>query len=219
MVRGADPERRRRVATVLLALGVVLAAVTVRTVVSGTAARDHGMERLAAGDEAGAAMFLREAVSWYLPVAWWREEAIEGLWSLHERQVAQGRLSDAVSTLSALRGGLFAARSLVHPDGDWLVRVDAALAPLLARWEAEAASVEGRAAPGTASAREAAFAATLSRETRPSRGFGLLAVLGFALWVGATWTGLGSPQGAPRWRWLGAGVLGLLAFLAGVAFA
>lgn len=212
------PERRRRVLTALAALALVVGAVSVRTVVSGTRALERGQERVAAGDETGAAMFLREAVSWYLPLAWWREDAIEGLWTLQARQAEQGRLPDAVSTLNALRGGLFAARSVIHPDGDWLARVDAALAPLLARWEAESASTERRASPGPLSEREAEFAAILARPTRPSRGFGSLAVVGFIAWVSATWTGLGR-SGRERWRWLGAGAVGLLAFLAGVALA
>ncbi|MCB9727512.1 MAG: hypothetical protein H6744_02330 [Deltaproteobacteria bacterium] len=201
----------------LVALGV-LGAMGLRTAVSGSQARRLGMEQLAAGEELGATMALREAVSWYLPLAWWREDAIEALWSLHERQVAAGRLPEAVRTLNALRGGLFAARSLVHPDGDWLARVDGALAPLLARWEAEAASTQGRAAPGTLEDRQAWFAATLARPTRPSRAFGLLAVLGFLGWVAATWRGLGR-EGRERWRWLGAGALGFTAFLLGVALA
>jgi hypothetical protein len=218
MTGSGDPARRRRTLTILAALAIVVGAVGVRTVVSGTRALDRGLERVAAGDEPGAAMFLREAVSWYLPLAWWREDAIEALWALQARQAEQGRLPDAVSTLNALRGGLFAARSVIHPDGDWLARVDAALPPLLARWEAEAASAERRASPGPLGAREGDFAALLARDPRPSRGFGSLAVVGFLLWVGATWRGLGR-DGGERWRWLGAGLLGLLAFLAGVAFA
>jgi hypothetical protein len=212
----APPARRAR--AIALVLAVVLGAVCVRTVVSGTAARERGLGLLAAGDEVGAALALREATSWYMPLGWWRADAIEALWALHERQAAEGRLPDAVSTLSSLRAGLFAARSVLHPDGDWLARVDGALAPLMARWEAAAATAEGRSAPGALAERQAWFAATLARPTRPSRGFGLLGVLGFALWVAATWRGL-SHEGRSRWRWLGAGALGLVAFLAGVGLA
>ncbi len=218
MTAPGHPERRRRTLTAAAVLAVVVGAVGVRTVVSGTRALERGLERVSSGDEAGAAMFLREAVGWYLPLAWWREDAIEALWTLQARQAEQGRLPDAVSTLSALRGGLFAARSVIRPDGDWLERVDAALPPLLARWEAESASAERRASPGPLSQREADFAAILARETRPSRGFGSLGVVGFIVWVSATWRGLGR-EGRERWRWLGAGALGLLAFLIGVAFA
>lgn len=203
-----------------MAFGVawVLVALIARVAVSGTGARDRGAEALVAGDELGATVAYREAVAWYLPGAWWRSEGFHALWALHARQREEGRLADAARTLQSLRSGLFAARSVIHPDPEWLGAVDGALPGLMAAWEAEAAMAEGREAPGERSEREGWFAAGLAKDERPARGWSLLAVSGFALWVGA---GLWATRAQGRSRvWaVSCAVAGFAALMAGVAWA
>lgn len=212
------PTGSRRLRIWGLALLVVLGCVVVRVVVSGGAAVDRGEASLEAGDELAATVSLREAVSWYLPLAPWRARAADALWMLHERQVDEGRVADAVRTLQSLRSGFFAARSLVHPDDERLAAVDAALPGLMATWEAEAAVAEGRPAPGSRVEREAFFAARLADDARPGRGWSVLAVLGFGLWVGAALQAT-RRVGRARWRMLGAAAVGFAGFMIGVAFA
>ncbi|MGM0577262.1 MAG: hypothetical protein ACQEXJ_16165 [Myxococcota bacterium] len=197
---------------------VVVLSLGIRTVSSGIGARNRGLSALERGDELAATVALREAVSWYAPFAGWREDARRALWALYEAQVEAGRTGDAVRTLNALRAGLRAARSILHPDGDWPDRVDGRLATLMARWEAEEAAAEDRPVPEDRAARATHYAQVLAHSARPSRAWGLLAVLGFVLWVGAAVAAARSPRGT-LWRRLALSALGLVAFLAGVALA
>jgi hypothetical protein len=173
----------------------------------------------AAGNELRATVAYREAVSWYLPlVAPWRDEAADALWTLHRTQLEAKRLPAAVQSLQSLRAGLRSADSLWRPDGALKARVDATLAPLMAQWEAQDARASGRQSPGELTARTAHHAALLAQDERPSRAWGLLAVLGFGLWVGAAIRGL-DREGSARARLLALSLLGLVAFLAGLALA
>jgi len=199
----------------LAALGVVLGVVVVRVAVSGHAALERGRAALAAGDELLAAVELRESVSWALPaLAPWREEAAQALWDLAERQAAEGRQDAQVQTLSQLRAGWLGGRGLLGPDTAWLHRVDEALAPALAAWEAQAARVEGRPSPGPRAARVVHFAEVLARDPMPNRWGSLAAALGFAAWLLGAWRAAAG-AGGRRWAWLGVALVGLVAFLLG----
>ena len=206
---------RGRAAWWLAALGLVLAVIVVRVVVSGRDALARGRVALAAGDELLAAVELREAISWSLPLAApWREEAARALWASAERQRAAGRWDAQVQSLSQLRAGWLGGRGLLGPNEAWMGRVDRALGPALAAWEAQAAQEEGRPQPGPRAAREAHFAAVLARDPMPHRGASLAAVLGFALWLWGAWRGAAA-RGASRWRWVALALAGLGAFLLG----
>ena len=96
---------------------LVATALTARVTTSGLDALEDGQTALAQGNELGATVALREAVSWYLPLhAPWREEAANTLWALHETQLAEGRLPDAVRSLQSLRAGLRSADSIIRPN-------------------------------------------------------------------------------------------------------
>ena len=201
----------------LILIGLfVLASMCVRVIYSGTAALERGQEALAEGDEVKATIALREAVSWYLPIAPWRAEATTALWALHEAQLAEERLADAARTLQSLRSGLWAADSLIRPNEEDKLKVDAALAPLMARWEQSAALKDGRASPGALAERERYHAQLLAADERPHRGWGLLIVIamaGFALFVTR---GVNAPEGA-RWRWVLLAVVCAAGVLLGVS--
>jgi len=217
-VTSSEPRKRGR-RDVAIAATLIALALVARIVTSGQAAVDDGHAALTAGNELGATVAFREAVSWYLPlVAPWRDEAADALWHLHERQLGEDRLPDAVRSLQSLRAGLRGADSILRPNAELKARVDEALAPMMARWEAADVKSSGRTSPGTLEERTAHHAALLARDERPERGWGLLAVLGFFLWVGAAVVGL-QREGTPRWRLLGLSAAGLVAFLAGVALA
>ena len=202
----------------IVATIVILLAVFIRVGVSGSGALERGRAAILQGDETLASHHFRESISWYLPVAPWRDDSAQALWDLHKSQVARGNLKDAVQSLSMLRAGFMAGRSLIGPDQVWRAQTDQALAPLMAQWEAQAAAQEGRQVPGDLKEREAHFAQVLARDTMPSRSSGLLAVLGFGLWIASIWRATGA-QGRSRLRYLGAGALGFILFLVGVATA
>ena len=194
----------------------VLASMSVRVIYSGTAALERGQEALLEGDEVKATIALREAVSWYLPFASWRAEATTALWALYEAQLGEERLADAARTLQSLRSGLWAADSIIRPNGEDKSRVDAALAPLMARWEQAAALKDGRSAPGSLAERERYHAQLLAADERPDRGWGLLidiAMVGFALCVKR---GVNGSEGA-QWRWALLAVVCVAGVLFGVS--
>ena len=66
--------------------------------------------------------------------------------------------------------------------------------------------------------RTAHHARLLARDERPARPWGVLAVLGFFVWVGAGVRGLNMDQGGRRGL-LALSAVGLVAFLTGVALA
>ncbi len=199
------------------AAAVVLLGVVLRVAVSGPAALHRGDEALTRGDELVAALEWRAAISWTLPVgATWRDEAAERLWKLHEAQLARGDLPDAVQTLTLLRAGLFASRTLLGVDPDWRARVDAALVPLLVRWEAEAAATEQRPLPD--GDRLAYYQARYASDWMPNPWLGLLAVLGFFGWLALTFSAT-AHDGPARWRRLGLSALPFAAFALSLAYA
>ena len=205
-----------------LSWGIVVSAVVLviclRVVISGSSALEEGEAAVSSGDELGATVLLRESLSWYMPLASWREPAAEALWSLYERQASRGDLEAAVRTLSAIRSGVISGQGLFRHDGELLERVHDVLPGLMARWEASAAKQDGRDEPGLLADREAYFARLLAREVRPDRGWGLLAVLGFAVWMGAAFVAAGRGAGE-RLRPLIASAVGLALFLIGVGYA
>mgnify|MGYP001369596706 CR=1 FL=1 len=190
----------------------------IRVGVSGSNALERGRVLLEEGDTTMAVHHFREAVSWVLPVAPWREDAAEALWSIHRGQVEAGQLKEAVQTLSMLRAGLMAGRSVLGPDEEWHERVDAALAPMMARWEAKAAAQEGRSIRGSLKERETHYAEILSRDTLPSRTYGLIMIIGFFLWCSAMWRSTGE-EGKARVKILGVAALGFVLFVLGLTLA
>jgi len=188
-------------------------------ITSGQAALTDGHAALAEGNELGATVAYREAISWYLPVAApWRDEAADALWEMHVAQLEAERLPAAVQSLQSLRAGLRSADSLWRPDQKRKNLVDETLAPLMARWEAADAKASGRKSPGDLASRTEYHAALLAQDERPSRPFGLLSVLGFAFWIGAAVRGL-NQEGKGRAKWLALSALGLITFLTGLALA
>jgi len=202
----------------LIAAIVIVIAIMIRVALSGADALERGRVALEEGDETMAVHHFREAISWYLPVAPWRDDAADALWVIHQGQAQSGMLKEAVQSLSMLRAGLMASRSLVGPDEDWRTKVDTALAPLMARWEAKAAAQEGRTPPSKLKEREEHFAKILAEDTLPSRLFGLMVVVGFCLWIVGVWRSTAT-QGRSRLQSLGLGAVGFVLFVLGLIFA
>ena len=218
MTSSSQPAKGSRRFGALVGLIIVLTLIS-RVVTSGQSALEEGHEALIQGQELRAVTSYREALSWYLPLAApWRMEAGDALWELHERQLKEGRLSAAVQSLQSMRAGLRSADSLWRPNQELKRQVDDALAPLMARWEAEDAKANGRISLGSLEERRTHHARLLSKDARPNRLWGLIASLGFFLWVGASLKALKQNRDKPMPLYL-LSALGLLAFLAGLSLA
>ena len=193
-------------------------AIMVRVGVSGSDALERGRTALKEGDQTMALHHFRESISWVLPVAPWRDDAAEVMWGIHQSQVESGLLKEAVQTLSMLRAGLMAGRSLIGVDEGWHTKVDEALAPLMARWEAKAAAQEGRTLQGSLEEREVHFAEILARDTLPHRAFGLMTILGFFMWMFGIWRST-AEEGKRRAKLLGLSAIGFVLFVLGLTLA
>jgi hypothetical protein len=192
---------------------VLAAVIVLRVVHGGQDALIRGDEAMARSDTAGAMMAWRTSLGWALP-GWspWRDEAASRLNGLADSQVQSGDVPSAVATLTALRAGRYASRTFWRPDAR---QGDGHLASLLARWEAEAATAEGRAAPGDLVTRTGHFEAKLAADALPRSDDGLLVVVGFSLWVVGIIAAI-RRQGRRRWWALAGAVGGFAMFLFGL---
>jgi hypothetical protein len=197
-----------------LAIGVLLCVVVARVAVSGQDALARGDAAMAQGQTDMAVTAWRTSMGWYLPFsAPWRAEAAERLSALAEEQEARGDLGSAVASLTALRAGRYASRTMGGVD-DW--GEDHRLALLLARWEAEAATMEGRPLQGELEARVAFFQARLGADKLPNIGYGLGVVVGFVLWIAGFLVAIRRSE-AIAWRWAALGsVVGFTVFVIGL---
>ena len=197
---------------------IIITAISLRVIVSGQSALERGDKALESDDTLSAGLAYRESISWVFPIAPWREKAAERLWNLAQLKEKEGKLPEAVEAYSLLRAGFFSGRSLFGLNEAWREKIDAVLAPLMARWEAAASVREGRKSSGTLEERSAYYATILSRDPLPSRGMGLIALWGFVLWIGSTWRAT-SREAGERTRPLMLSAVGLVLFLVGVACA
>ena len=175
----------------IVAVAVVVIGAIIRVAWGGYAS----LERASQADEAGqlrvAALEYRQTLAWYLPVAPWRAEAADALWELSDKAYQAKRWDDVVMLLNMYRSGILSGRSILGTDSELLARGDERLAEALGRWEAELAIKENRPALGALPARIAHFGDVLAEDRLPSRFWGLLAVLGFLVWLGAAWRSAG----------------------------
>ena len=208
--QGRTERRSRPAITVGLCLGVVMVLVCVKVGSEGSMALERGGLALASGDERVAALHWREAMGWYLPGGDWREEAADQLWRLHEVQSARGDVEGALASLWHLEAGL-SVGSEVNSEVVDRGRLGSALSELTVLWGEQRGSAEGRRV-----ALEAGPVDGYKRAQRGERwGGGVLAAVGFFLWIGLGLWGLGREEGLKRvflCAWAGA----LLCFLVGV---
>jgi hypothetical protein len=172
-----------------LALLVCLGVVLTRAFVDGRAA-------LAAGD-AAVTKDVREAIAdwrraarWYVPGAPHVSGAYDRLEMLATQAEQANDLDTALEAWRAIRSSSLATRSFYTPYADRLARANEKIAALMAQQEVRAAP------PGTkdASERQAWHLALLQKDEAPSVAWSILALLGFATWIGGgflfAWRGL-----------------------------
>lgn len=130
-----------------------------------------------ARDPAERALHLRRAMAYYLPGNPWVRQAHDGLLEQARRARRLGDGRTALQSFRELRSAILALRGATRPYAGSLPEINSAIAELTARDPAAAPSL--RTAAG-----QRRHLARLGHPPAPHRGFVLLALLGFGLWVG-----------------------------------
>ena len=129
-----------------------------------------------AGDLEGRTRHLRRAMAYYLPGNPWVRQAHDELLALARRADRLGNRPQALAAYRELRSAILALRGLSRPFAATLPEVNRAIARL--------SSADPRAVPGLrgAAGREALLR-RLEHPPAPARGWTVLGLGGFGLWV------------------------------------
>ena len=128
----------------IIALTVVAVGLVARVVVGGYSSLQRADEAAAAGQIRVAALEYRHALSWYLPIAPWRETASQRLLALSDAALSDKNWEQAVMLLNMHRSGILSGRSVLGEESEFRRRGDAKLAEAMG--EMEVASEEDIAA-------------------------------------------------------------------------
>jgi len=158
-----------------LAVAVCLGAVVVRVFWDGHAALAAGDAAIARGDAQTAMTEWRRAARWYAPGAPHVAAAYERLETLAKTADDKGDKQTALDAWRAIRSSILATRSVYTPFPARLAAANARIADLMA--------ADDRA-PGTVAEKRAYHYELLARDDSPRVGWALVALAGFAAWVG-----------------------------------
>lgn len=203
----------RKVGYGILIVFIVLLMAWARVAIGGHRARVAADRLLAQGQTDEAVGYFDRTLHMYYPGSPDVARAVATLTQMAERHAAQNDPDAALHVWRVLRSGLYASRGLYQPYAEVIGQTEqhiAALVALQAQDESEAAR----------------HLARLRENQDPKRGWSLLALLGFALWVGAAiaflWRAL-TPDGKlltrPAMVWSLVFVAGYALWLAGLALA
>ncbi|MBX3248494.1 MAG: hypothetical protein KF901_15060 [Myxococcales bacterium] len=170
----------RRAARVAGVVGILLAVVLVRVLVGAHGELRQGDALRAAGDVDAALVHYRRAAKWYAPGNPWSAAALDALRELAREAEDARRLQRALAAWRAVRGAILSTRSTYTPHADRLAEADERIAALMA-----AEPPPPIDAHKSEEERRAEHLALLRDVPRPHPGWALLALLGFAAWVGA----------------------------------
>jgi hypothetical protein len=203
----------RRIALVLVVVAVVLVMAWFRVMMDGRTARQRADQLLAQGKADEAIGFYDRALHMYWPGSPAVARAVDALTTLAAQREASGDREGALHAWRVLRSGLYAARGLYLPYPQVVAQTEARIAELTAQKLNDPAEQE----------RQLRF---LQQSHDPHRGWSMLALAGFALWVGAAvgfiWRAM-TPQGRlvvkPALRWAALFVAGYGLWLTGLYLA
>jgi hypothetical protein len=171
---------KRRLITVAVVVFACLGVVVTRACMEGRAALHAGDDALADGDQAEAIAQWRRAARWYVPLAPHVGDAYDRLEELARAAEARGDTDTALAAWEGIRSSIKATRSFYTPHGDRLEPANRRIAELRAATPADAA-----AAPGQSEAERVTWHHDLlQRDESPSTGWSVIALFGFALWIG-----------------------------------
>jgi len=157
----------------------------VRVVISGHAARRTADRLLAEGNEDTAVGFYDRTLHMYWPGSPDVEAAVSHLSAMAGRRETAGDQEGALHIWRVLRSGLYAARGLYQPYKETIRHAEERIAALVALQKGDPTE-------------QARHLEILQRSHDPRRSWSMLALLGFAVWLGGAvgfiWRGL-SPKG------------------------
>lgn len=171
--------RSKKIAAVALVAGLCLGVVVSRAVWEGRRALERGSEAATAGDLAEAVTQYRRAARWYVPGAPHVGRAYDRLEDIARLAEASGDVELALAAWRGVRGSILATRSFYTPHSHRLEPANRRIAALMAGSE-DPAVAPGQAEPE----REAWHYALLERDEAPSVFWSIVALLGFAAWIG-----------------------------------
>jgi hypothetical protein len=174
------PAGRRRIAIAAAVVALALGVVATRAVWQGRAALERGDRALEAGDAAAAIKWWRRAARWYVPLAPHVASAYARLEELAGQAEAAGDRTTALAAWQGVRSSILATRGLYLPFEDHLAPANQRIATLMAAWEGEL----GQTGSVPAAERASRHLALLQHDPAPAVGWTLVALAGFALWLG-----------------------------------
>lgn len=193
------------------------ALLSARALWQGYDALDRGDAAMTAGDASEAIVWWRRAARWYVPLAPHVDRAYERLEKLAAQAEEQGDTALSLSAWRGVRNSIRATRSFYTPHEDRVDRADQKISELMAKLDTTPVALESR---------QAFHYELLKRDSMPSVGWSVVALLGLALWVASGFAfAVRGLDDADRLRkkaaaYSGLGiVLGLLIWLTGLALA
>lgn len=204
---------RKKIAVSLVVVCAILLASWVRVLVDGRQARKQGDRLLAEGKPDEAIGFYDRTLHMYWPGSPDVARAVNALTTLAAARETDGDVEGALHAWRILRSGLYAARGLYQPYTATIALTEMHIAVLMTRQAGNDESYEKYL--------------TLLQENRdPNRFWSLLALLGFAGWVGGVlgfiWRGMtpeGKLAGRSAWLWSGVFAIGFLVWMIGLYLA
>lgn len=163
---------------VALVVAVGLGVIVTRVFWDGRAALAEGDAAMARGDVKEAVVKWRRAARWYAPGAPHVADAYERLETLARAADDKRDRALALEAWRAIRSSVLATRSLWTPFPDRLAAANERIAALMAAEERAADPSKDEAA------RRAMHLGFLLRDEAPSVPWSIVALLGFAMWVG-----------------------------------
>lgn len=170
---------KRKAITIGLVLAMCLGVVITRAVWEGRSALSRGDQAHEAGDNAEAVRWWRRAARWYVPLAPHVGDAYERLEALAKAAEETGDTRTALAAWRGVRGSILATRSFYTPHSDRLDQANRRIAALMAASEDPAVD-SGK----TTEQRTQWHYDLLARDESPSVFWSIVALLGFALWLG-----------------------------------
>jgi hypothetical protein len=168
---------RRTIAAVLVVAGLCVGVVVTRALWQGKSALAAGDAAMERGDTHEAMGRWRRAARWYVPGASHVDRAYDRLETMAGQAEAQGDTNTALAAWRGIRGSILATRSFYTPHEHRLEPANQRIAALMAELETTDAS-------GSRKERAEWHYQLLRRDPAPSVFWSVVALLGFASWLG-----------------------------------
>ena len=120
------------------------------------------------------------AIKWHVPWSKASRFVIERLWQIGMIAEEREDMKLALAAYRAIRGSLYAARSLYIPHSDWILKSETKIANLMAKVNALTAGDQN---PPRHDAKY--FKESLQRDKGPHRGWSIVTEIGFIGWISA----------------------------------